>query len=591
MCGIVGYVGRKRAAPILLDGLKKLEYRGYDSAGICTLSKGNFLLKKRSGRVEQLTPLIEGLEGYVGLGHTRWATHGAPSENNAHPHLYGKFALVHNGIIENARELKRELSLQGEEFYSDTDSEVVVHLLVREYRGDVLLTLKSVCKRLKGAYAFGVICADFPDCIFACKRGSPLIVARREDEGFLASDIPAIAQEGLTAFSLEEGDFAVVRESEVEFYDENLIKKEGEIFAFSSKTENPLLGEYQHYMAKEIAEIPHAIEKTVQNFRYLPHYLDICKVLCQTEYIQIIACGTAYHSGLAARFVFEKFARIPTEVRIASEFRYNDEIILPNTVVIAVSQSGETADTLAAAQIAKERGAKLFAVTNVSDCSLARMADYVFPTCAGREIAVAATKSYMAQLCVLYSLVNLLAEQKGNGGCGGLESLSSTAKAAIESSELVRSWAVRFAAAKSVFFLGRGIDYAAALEGSLKLKEISYLPSEGYPAGELKHGTLALVDEDTPVVAIITQRVLAEKTMNAVHEVVARGAKVYLITSFPEYCSYKEVFASVVVPKVEEAFSPISSVCALQKLAYYTALARGNDPDKPRNLAKSVTVE
>lgn len=611
MCGIVGYVGRKSASPVLLRGLKQLEYRGYDSAGIALLNENKIQLIKRKGRVSELD-FAEKFEGNIGIGHTRWATHGAPSESNAHPHLYGKFAVVHNGIIENFDSLKEECIARGERFLSQTDSEIVAHLLNYYYQGDLLSALRETSKRLKGSYALAVLCVDHPEVIAVCREKSPLIVGRGEDGVYVASDIPAVAAECREIYSLADGESALLSSESIDFFDlKGKIRKERVEFDISG--ESLELRGYSHYMRKEMSEIPAAIAKTLEkmesklhfsefcevlcqteylNFKSKSRFFEFCEVLCQTEYVQIVACGTAYHSGIAAKHAIEALARIPVEVTVASEYRYLDPILRKGTLVVAVSQSGETADTIAAAELAKERGAVLVAVTNAPYSSLTRIADYVLETEAGREIAVAATKSFNAQLALLYSLALAIAGAKGRAAdFDSLKSLPALAEEVVSGIETMKKFAPEFARARSVYFIGRGADYCAALEGSLKLKEISYLPSEGYPAGELKHGTLALVEEDTPVVAVLTQEALAEKTMNAVSEVYARGGKVLLVTSLPEFAERKEVAHAVIVPRCFELFSPILSVIPLQALAYYTALERGNDPDKPRNLAKSVTVE
>lgn len=611
MCGIVGYIGKKPAAPYLLDGLKKLEYRGYDSAGIALMQGQTLYVCKKQGRVEQLNGAREEA-GRVGIGHTRWATHGKPSEENAHPHVSGKFALVHNGIIENDHELREKLQRAGEKFSSQTDSELIVKILALEYRGDLLAAVKRTVKQLEGAFALAILCTDYPDTIVCVRQGSPLIVGISDSALTVASDIPAIAGEGVHAYVLRDGEIALLSGEEVTFYNSNLLKIEKEETEYDVNTDSPDLCGFRHYMRKEMQEIPQAVEDSLSNFKEIAQNQAFRAVLRRTDCVQIIGCGTAYHSGIAAKAVIEAYARVPVEVCIASEYRYRNPIIGKNTLVIAVSQSGETADTLAAAMLAKERGAYLAAVTNVPYSSLTEIADIQLPTRAGREIGVAATKSYNAQLGVLYALALLLSEEKGKRGATAKTTKTAnnakTAKTASDAKtalsalpklcrdclpvcEEVRGWVTHFLTARSVYFIGRGEDYAVAMEGSLKLKELSYLPSEGYPAGELKHGTLALIDEKTPVVAIITRKDLAEKNMNAVHEVSSRGARVFLVTSLPEYCKREEIFESVLIPECYAAFSPMLSVIPLQSLAYYTALARGNDPDKPRNLAKSVTVE
>ncbi len=591
MCGIVGYVGRRQAAPILLEGLKKLEYRGYDSAGIAVIEKHSFEVMKRAGSVEGLSAAKNFL-GRTGIGHTRWATHGTPTEENAHPHIYGRIALVHNGIIENMKPLKEECLKRGESFTSETDTEIVAHLLDGYYEGDLLAALQKTAARLVGSFALAALSLEEPGKIALARRASPLVVGRGEDGTYLASDIPAIAAEGMEIYALGENEFALLDGKSAHFYAEDGREIEKKPLEYSLEEDVPEKKGFRHFMRKEMSEIPLSIANTQQIIQSYPKIFELREVLCHAEYIHIVACGTAYHSGLCAKIAIEARARIPVEVAVASEYRYRDPVIQRNTVVIAVSQSGETADTLAAAELAKRSGATLLAVTNVRYSSLARLADFVLFTAAGREIAVAATKSFNAQLVLLYALAEELASAKGRGACGAeLLSLPLLAKDALAASEEVRAWTPHFLGAKSVFFLGRGADHCAALEGSLKLKEISYLPSEGYPAGELKHGTLALIEKGTPVVAILTSSRLAEKTMNAVHETYARGAKVFLVTSLPEYRKRGEILSSVLIPDIGETYSPVLSVIPLQALAYYVAVARGNDPDKPRNLAKSVTVE
>ncbi len=590
MCGIVGYIGKAPAAPILLDGLKKLEYRGYDSAGVAVLHEGKLSVVRKKGRVKELEGCLEPT-GSVGIGHTRWATHGEPSERNAHPHVYGKFAVVHNGILENYHALKRECEERGEEFLSETDSETVAHLLSFYYEGDALSALQKTTARLKGSYALAVLCTDHPDSLFLAREKSPLIAGVGEEGLYAASDVPALAGKCHLLYSLSDGELAELTRKSLRFFrgGEEIEKLP---LCVETMGDIPEKGGYAHYMRKEMGEIGSAIANSLVDFASEERFFDFNRVLCQTEYIQIVACGTAYHSGIAAKYAIESLARIPVDVTVASEYRYCDPIIRAGTLVIAVSQSGETADTIAAARLAKERGATVAAVTNVPYSSLTEISDFVLETRAGREIGVAATKSFNAQLALLYSLAAELARTRGRGGnFQALRLIPALSERVLSEAEGIKNFALGIAGAKSAYFIGRGADYCAALEGSLKLKEISYLPSEGYPAGELKHGTLALIEKGTPVVAILTQSALAEKTMNSVSEVYARGGKVLLVTSLPEYTDRKEVEESILLPRCEEVFSPILSVIPLQMLAYYTALARGNDPDKPRNLAKSVTVE
>ena len=588
MCGIVGYAGKGRAAPVLLEGLKRLEYRGYDSAGIAVLGQ-KLAVVKRKGRVEALASEAEKLSGCLGIAHTRWATHGEPSERNAHPHRYGGVAVVHNGIIENAALLRAECEARGEVFSSETDSEVIAHLVAAAYRGDLLRAVQEAVRQLKGSYSIAVL-AEGVRVIVAARRGSPLLVGRGEGS-VLTSDLPAIAPLANEVYSLKEGGFALLTEDNVRLFDEELHEWKGKPIEFGKVEGDGGKGGYPHYMRKEIAEDPAAIANSIVDLTADHQFSDISIVLCQTYYIQIVACGTAYHSGVAAKYAIEALSRVPVEVDIASEYRYRDPIVPKGTLVIAVSQSGETADTLAAAALAKERGAKVLALTNVPYSSLTALADLVLLTHAGRETAVAATKSFCAQLASLYSLAAALAALKGRSA-PSLAPFPALCEDALSRSEKVKEWARALCQQKSVYFIGRGADYAAAIEGSLKLKEVSYLASEGYPAGELKHGTLALVGEDAPVVALLSDARLAEKTMNAVHEVRSRRARVFLITTLPSCTEGVLPDEDVLLlPSCEAVFSPLCTAVPLQLLAYETAVLLGHDPDKPRNLAKSVTVE
>ncbi len=589
MCGIVGYLGRERAAPVLLGGLQKLEYRGYDSAGIALMHDGALTLIRRRGRVSELQ-FAEGFLGNAGIGHTRWATHGAPCERNAHPQRFGKVCLVHNGIIENAARLKEQCLARGETFSSETDSEVVAHLIDGEYAkdGDLLKAVRRAARRLTGSYALAVL-AEGTEEIVCARMRSPLVVAVGQEGVFAASDMTAVAAAGRTAYVLEDGDFARMTCGKAELFDASLVPVARAPVPLAAERSSDGKGAYPHFMRKEIAEVPQAVRATLKGAR-IGGLLAQNKVLCQTKYLHIVACGTAYHSGLCMKAACERIARIPVQVFLASEYRYAEPIVPADTLTVAVSQSGETADTLAAAELAKEKGSFVLGVVNAPHSSLARLADAVLQTRAGTEIAVAATKSFNAQLAALYALAARLAKLRGKGTYP-LGAFPALCKETLSACENVAAWVPRFAAARCVFFLGRGADRYAALEGSLKLKEVSYLPGEGYAAGELKHGTLALVDERTPVVAVICDEALADKTMNAVHEVYARGAPVFLVTPFRELCRAREVTASVVIPHCMPVFAPMLSVIPLQLLAYHTALAVGADPDKPRNLAKSVTVE
>lgn len=588
MCGIVGYAGEGRAAPVLIEGLKRLEYRGYDSAGIAVLGEA-LTVVKRKGRVEALAAEAKKLSGGLGIAHTRWATHGEPSERNAHPHRYGGVAVVHNGIIENASLLRAECEARGEVFSSETDSEVIAHLIAAAYRGDLLQAVQKAARRLEGSYAIAVL-AEGERVIVAARRKSPLLVGRGAGS-VLASDLPAIAPLANEVYSLKEGGFALLTKDQVCLFDEELREWEEKPIAFGKVEGDGGKGGYPHYMRKEIAEDPAAIANSIADLTADSRFFDISIVLCQTYYIQIVACGTAYHSGIAAKYAIEALSRVPVEVDIASEYRYRDPIVPKGTLVIAVSQSGETADTLAAAALAKERGAKVLALTNVPYSSLTALADFVLLTHAGRETAVAATKSFCAQLASLYSIAAALAALKGRSA-PSLVPFPALCEDALSRSQKVKVWARALCQKKSVYFIGRGADYAAAIEGSLKLKEVSYLASEGYPAGELKHGTLALVGEDAPVVALLSDARLAEKTMNAVHEVRSRGARVFLITTLPSCAEGVLPEEDVLfLSACEAVFSPLCTVVPLQLLAYETAVLLGHDPDKPRNLAKSVTVE
>ncbi len=589
MCGIVGYLGKRQAAPVLIDGLYALEYRGYDSVGIALSDGSTLKIIKKIGRVKEIES-ARAERGMVGIGHTRWATHGDVTAENAHPHTFRGITLVHNGIIENAEKLKKQCIEEGETFASETDSEVIAHLIAAEYRGDLLDAVRRGCARLVGSYALAVLCEGEPDTVVCARMRSPLIVGKAKDGLVVASDIPAVAEKDASLYSLEDGDFARLKGDEIEIFNAAGEKTLRERMEFDLEDGAADRRGYRHFMRKEIDDIPEVLRASKEEIDRSFCNLDLYRVLCQTEYIQVVACGTAYHSGLCFQAALERVCRIPVEVDIASEYRYMDPIVRRGTLLIAVSQSGETADTLAAVRLAKRRGAFVIAVVNVKYSSLARLADAVLYTRAGREVAVAATKSFNAQLMALYSIVEAFAAVKGRR-VPTLSHIERRAARTIAAAEGVRGWVPYFVGAKSVYFIGRGVDMCTALEGSLKLKEISYLPSEGYAAGELKHGTLALIEPFTPVVAILTRRDIAEKTMNAVHEAYARGASIFLVTCFEEFCTEKEIASSVLIPKCPSDFSPILSVIPLQLLAYYVSIARGNDPDKPRNLAKSVTVE
>ena len=587
MCGIVGYTGGRKASEIIYEGLKRLEYRGYDSAGIATLSCGEIFVGKKQGRVGVLESLIGGLDGNTGVGHTRWATHGKPSDVNAHPHCAGKFAVVHNGIIENFAQLK-ERFFCGVEFSSQTDSEIIVRLLNEFYDGDLLSALKCVADVLQGSYALAVICADF-NGLAVLKKNSPAIIGYGKDGNFVASDCPALAGECSEITILEDGDIAVVSQDCVRIYDGDLKPAERGRIKNLATPASLELGDCPHYMLKEIYEVPASVERTCAG--YFTVEKKVSEVLRGIDRIIIVGCGTAYNSGLVAKRYIESFARMPAEAEIAGEFRYKNPVITPTTAVIAISQSGETADTVEAAKLALSLGAKVIAVTNAPYSALTRCADAVVPVGAGPEICVAATKSYTGQITALYLLAKTLA---GVSAQASFEKLSVMPKLCIQTIENidVSTLADMCARSDGAYFLGRDIDYAVALEGSLKLKEISYVPSEGYPAGELKHGTLALIDIRAVAVVIITDERLAGKCENAVEQVLSRKGKAVVITNVGGLEKTFEGRAEVIkIPKCDMYLSPLLSAIAVQLVAYRTALLLDRDPDKPRNLAKSVTVE
>lgn len=590
MCGIIGYVGKKRAAPLLLDGLKKLEYRGYDSAGIVLLDGGRFVLCKKTGRVERLKE-ARGKEGHIGVGHTRWATHGRVSEENAHPHIYGKFAIVHNGIIENAERLKEEYG-KGVTFLSETDSEVIAVMLQKEYDGNIFSALSRVAKKLKGSFALAILCSDFPENIFLCKRKSPLLVGEGEGECFAASDFPALFGKGLTVYLVEEGETVVLSQSGAVFLNDRGEWQKKSPIRFDWKESEPSRGSYPFFMRKEIEEIPAAMERTAAAFQSADRSA-LDELLKGAKSIHFVGCGTAYHACLVAANAFERLLGVECRCFLASEYRYLYPVGDP--LVVATSQSGETADTLACVELAKSMGRKVLGVTNVSCSTLARTADFSLFTSAGQEIAVAATKSYNAQLALFFLLAEEYAKIRPTAGEKGLfpdreaEDLPALARETIRRSEEVRGWIGYFSCGKPAFFLGRGVDYAVAREGALKLKEIAYLPCEGLAAGELKHGTLALIGEDTPVVVLINDESLVDKTLSGVEEVRSRGGIPFVVTQFEEVA--KKFSRHILLPPVHACLSPALSVIPLQMLAYYTSLSFGYDPDKPRNLAKSVTVE
>ena len=612
MCGIIGFAGREQAAPILLDGLARMEYRGYDSAGIAVRSETKGLqVKKAKGRLQVLSDLTHGgadLEGTLGIGHTRWATHGEPNDINAHPHISenGRIALVHNGIIENYLEIKEQLQRHGVKFTSDTDSEVVAQLLEFHYNEchNMLEAVGRVLRRIEGSYAFGIICSDYPNALIAARKDSPLILGYGENGNYIASDVTAVIKYTRAVVYMEDGEIAVVTAENIDVFDSEMNPLEKQHSQVDWDVSAAEKGGYAHFMFKEIMEQPEAIRKTVSpRIRDGKVVLDDVKLTA--DYVKnisrifIIACGSSYHVGMVSKYNWERLLRRPVQVDLASEFRYSDPLVDENTLVIVISQSGETLDTMAAMREAKHRGARTLAVVNVVGSSIAREADDVLYTWAGPEIAVATTKAYSTQL-VLMDLIGLyLADLLGTVEKSEYDAILTEMQLLpekmnwfLEHFEDVQYFASRYFNHDSIFFIGRNLDYAMGLEGSLKLKEISYIHSEAYASGELKHGTISLIEPGTLVVALGTYAALFDKAMSNVVEVKARGAEVLAVTteSFKEKME-KTADATIVVPDTHPILQPSLGVVPLQLFAYYVALQRGCDIDKPRNLAKSVTVE
>ena len=609
MCGIVGYVGARCAQNVLLDGLTKLEYRGYDSAGLALAVNGGIRVIKSKGRLTALRAKLQeataaGLSAaHCGIGHTRWATHGEPSDVNSHPHSTPYVSIVHNGIIENYGALKAVLEAKGYTFVSETDTEVLVKLIDSCYHGEPLRALTQALARVRGSYALAVLFRDWPDTLFAVRRESPLIVGYGEGENFLASDIPAILRYTRRYSVLEEGDMVVCKAGSVQIYDEFGRAVQREKLTADWDIEAAEKGGYPHFMLKEINEQPAAITATVSprvedglpDLR-IPELND--QRLASIKRVHLVACGTAMHAGMVGKAAIEKLARLPAEVDIASEFRYRDPILDPEDLVVIISQSGETSDTLAALKLAKSRGVPVLAIVNVVGSSIARAADYVLYTYAGPEIAVASTKAYMVQMCVLYLFALRLAYARGTlteaetrRYTAALQRAPEVVKPRLDDCEYIKYLASLFVNTQSCFFIGRGFDYALSLEGSLKLKEISYVHSDAYAAGELKHGTISLVTDGVPVIALATQHAVYEKTLSNAKETKTRGAKVLLFTT--RDAAVPDGIADYVVrlDEYEDIFMPLQLIVPLQLFAYYMAVLRGCDVDKPRNLAKSVTVE
>ena len=611
MCGIVGYVGTQQAAPLLLDGLRRLEYRGYDSAGMAVCGEGGLQVRKAPGRLKVLEERVHGgadLNGTVGIGHTRWATHGEPNEINAHPQTSGdgKFAVVHNGIIENYAPLKQELIRQGCTFVSETDTEVVAELLAYGYRqcGDVFEAVNRMLSKVEGTYALGILCADTPDRIIAARKDAPLLLGFGQGENFLASDVTALLCHTRDVVYMDDGELAIITAGGVRIYDERRRPIEKEHHHIDWDVDAAEKGGYDHFMLKEIYEQPAAVRRAVtgriRDGRVVLSDLTMTdRDIRAIGRICIVACGSSYHVGMVGKYALERMLRRPVEVCLASEFRYSDPLVGDGDLVIVISQSGETLDTMAALREAKKRGARVLGIVNVVGSSIARESDDVLYTWAGPEIAVATTKAYSTQMAVLHLLGLYFGDVMGtldyetySAMVRGLESLPTQMEEVLSRTEPIREAAKWLAGEEDVFFLGRNLDYALSLEGSLKLKEISYIHSEAYASGELKHGTISLIREGTPVVAVATYLPLLDKAFSNVVEVQARGAKVLaLTTESGAPLLHKRVDAVLTVPETEAMLLPQLGVIPLQLLAYYTALERGCDIDKPRNLAKSVTVE
>lgn len=609
MCGIVGYVGNAQAAPFLLDGMSKLEYRGYDSAGIAVYEKGKIRVEKCVGRLDALRHKLEGRmpEGSMGIGHTRWATHGRPSDRNSHPHTdeSGDFVVVHNGIIENYLMLKEKLIAKGQKFSSDTDTEIVAHLFADFYEGDMEEAVKKVLKTIEGSYSLVFMCAAEPDKLICTKKDNPLIIGLGEGENFIASDIPAIIAKTRRTYIMSDGEIATVTKDGVWVQDINGTPITKKVFEVNWNAEAAEKGGFEHFMLKEIYEQPKAIKDTMRgrlaengseiNFTELgwtpEDFTGISKIF-------IVACGTAYHAGIVGKYYLENLARIPVEVDIASEFRYRNPLVDANCLTIVISQSGETIDTLAALKEAKRLGSRTLAVTNVVGSSIAREADQVVYTYAGPEIAVASTKAYTTQLLVMLMLAvyvgrlrGTLDGNKADALAKGLHKVPEQLHDMLENVDQIKVFARHYGSSLDAFFLGRSLDYAVALEGALKLKEISYIHAEAYAAGELKHGTLALIVEGVPVIVLATQEDVYDKTVSNLQEVKAREAMVIAIALEGDDSIAKYADHVIYIPRADKELAPILAVLPLQLLAYYAALTRGCDVDKPRNLAKSVTVE
>ena len=612
MCGIIGYAGKTEAVNVLLDGLERLEYRGYDSAGVAVVSpEGKLQVKKSKGRLAVLRDLLQesdSLVGSIGIGHTRWATHGEPNDKNAHPHVGqdGKIAVVHNGIIENYLEIKNYLIRKGVKFQSDTDTEVIVQLMEYYYKkySNLMDAVYAVLNRIKGAYAMGILCSDYPEQMLVARKDAPLLIGYGEEENFIASDVTALLSHTRTVTYMEDDEVALITADSVQIYDSDRspVEKEKHIIAWDVSAAEK--GGYAHFMLKEIMEQPEAVRKTVSPritdgkivFEELKEAVELLQNITR---IYIVACGSAYHVGMVGKYTLEKLLHIPVEACLASEFRYSEPILGESALVIVISQSGETLDSMAALREAKKKGSKVLSIVNVMGSSIARESDYVLYTWAGPEIAVATTKAYTTQMVLLIMLgvyfakqLNRISEEEYDKIMVGLDSLPEKIKDVLKNIDNYQKTASRYFNHSSVFYIGRNVDYALGLEGSLKLKEISYIHSESYAAGELKHGTISLIESGTLVVALATYAPLLEKTLSNVVEVKSRGAEVILMateeTAKTISSQGSELF---VIPETHPVLQPVLGVIPLQLFAYYVALNRGCDIDKPRNLAKSVTVE
>ncbi len=607
MCGIVGFVGNTNAAPILLNNLEKLEYRGYDSAGISVIENGCIVTKKAKGRIANLKKLTDdgkNVNGCLGIGHTRWATHGEPNDINSHPHesMHGKFAVVHNGIIENYVSIRESLTKKGFKFMSETDTETVTQLLESYYDGNIMDAIVKTLHMIDGSYALGIICNDCTDKFYAVKKDNPLIIGLGDGENYIASDVTALIEHTRKVCYLEDNEIAVISKDSVHIYNLNGEEVEVKVKEIDWNINAAEKGGYPHFMMKEIMEQPKVIRDTVtpriKNGEVVLDGIELDRYLDTVNKIVITACGSAYHAGFVGKYVLEKLARVPVEVDLASEFRYRDPMINKNSLVIAVSQSGETADTLAALKEAKRRGAKTLAIVNVVSSAIATTADDVIYTWAGPEIAVATTKAYSAQLTVFYLLAIYMARRLGKIDdarnaqlIADLLKLPEKVEKLFEQKTVIQNMASLYFNEKHIFFIGRNLDYASALEGSLKLKEISYIHSEAYAAGELKHGTISLIEEGRLVVAVACQNQLFEKTLSNIREVKARGADIVAIVDESNTVIESETDKVLYIPSTDPLFTASLSVIPMQFFGYYVAAANGCDIDKPRNLAKSVTVE